>query len=78
MFPSYTVNYTSKIFDRLEYLKELYPNEYIYLKQNKETDRYILEKLKNIAIMEGKLKPLAQGEEWGYIDEEQGLVWSGE
>lgn len=78
VFPSYTTNYTNKIFDRLDYLKNLYPDEYDFLKQFNVDDKTIERKLKDKALIQGKLVPLKQGEQYGYIDEDQGLVWSGE
>lgn len=79
VFSSYHYNHTQKIWDRMQYLIDLYPTWHAILNQQYHGDeKKIYEDLKNHAIMEGKLKPLAQGEEYGYIDEEQGLIWSGE
>lgn len=78
VFSSYHYNKTEKIWDRTAYLQQLYPETYWELKILGNNDNDIYEILKNHAIMDGKLKPLAQGEQYGYIDEEQGLIWSGE
>lgn len=79
VFSSYHYNHTEKIWDRNAKLKEWYPGEYEYLlllyHGNKNA---VYNDLKGKAIMEGKMKPLAQGEEYGYIIEEEGLIWSGD
>lgn len=78
VFSSYHYNHTQRIWDRMQYLQDLYPAQYWQLKILDKEDDVIYETLKNKAIMEGKLKPLAQGEQYGYIDEDQGLIWSGD
>lgn len=79
VFSSYHYNHTQKIWDRMQYLIDLDPTWHAIFNQMYNGDeKKIYEALKNKAIMEGKLKPLAQGEQYGYIDEEQGLIWSGE
>ena len=79
VFSSYHYNHTERLWDREAKLKEWYPDEYQYLQLlyhgNKEA---VYNDLKGKAIMEGKMKPLAQGEEYGYIIEEEGLIWSGD
>lgn len=79
VFSSYHYNHTERIWDRAAKLREWYPLDYLQLKNEfKMGDDFIYDALKNKAIMEGKMKPLAQGEQYGYIVEDESLIWSGE